>query len=273
MKILLIHADRHPWATTHRAECLKKEWIEDEVDIAYIKNLPDGDKYDIIDVLYGCGISKIKDYILKYKHKTFTTLASRRTLESFLDKKEDLIEIYQKSICCVAQSLTLTNQLKELIQQDNVIYIPNGVDTEFFNKLFIIGYVGEGHLINRKRKGYDIVKQTCDELGLELKSAMNLPYEKMPEFYKQIDCLVILSDDEGCNNPTLEALAMNIPVISTKTGIVEELEGVIIVDRDVESVKKALRKVSGRIQILEKYTWKKIAKRYRQLYVEKQRTK
>jgi len=268
MKILLIHADRHPWATTHRAECLKKEWTEDEVDIAHIKNLPDGNKYDVIHVLYGCGISKIKDYILKYKDKTFTTLASRRTIESFLDKKEDLIEIYQKSICCVAQNPTLANQLKELIQQDNVVYISNGVNAELFNRSFIVGYVGDGHPINRKRKGFNIIEQACSELGLELKTAMNLPYEKIPEFYKQIDCLAILSDDEGCNNPTLEVLATNKPVISTKTGIAEELEGVIIVDRDVESFKKALRKLSGRIQILEKYTWKIISQKYKEMYLK-----
>ena len=269
MKILLIHADRFPWATTHRAEAIKKELTEDEVDIAYFKNLPDGDKYDVIHVLFGCGISKIKDYILKYKHKTFTTLASRRTLESFLDKKEDLIEIYQESICCVAQNPVLADQLKTLIQQDNVVYIPNGVDTAFFNREFIVGYVGEGHSINQKRKGYSIVKEACEELGLELKSASSLPHEEMPEFYKQIDCLVILSDDEGCNNPTMEALAMNKPVISTTAGIASELEGVILVNRDVESVVSALRKLSGRIQILEKYTWKIIANQYRKLYVEK----
>jgi len=269
MRILLIHADRYPWATTHRAEAFKKEWKEDEVDIAYIKSLPDGDKYNVIHVLFGCGISKIKDYILKYKHKTFTSLASRRTLESMLDKREDLIEIYQKSVCCVAQNPLLASQLKSLIQQDNVVYIPNGVDIELFNRPFIVGYVGEGHSINRKRKGYHIVKEVCENLGLDLKTANDLPYEKIPEFYRQIDCLVILSDDEGCNNPTLEALAMNKPVISTNAGIAEELEGVILVDRNVESVIMALRKLSGRIHILEKYTWKIISQKYKQIYVEK----
>jgi len=271
MRILLIHADKFPWATTHRAEALKKEWAEDEVDIAYFKNLPNGDKYDVIHVLFGMGISKIKDYILKYRHKTFTTVASRRTLESFMDKKEDLIEIYQKSVCCVAQNLVLASQLKSLIQQDNIVYIPNGVDTDFFNRKFIVGYAGEGHPINQKRKGYNIVKRACEELSIELKTASNLSYQDMPEFYKQIDCLVILSNDEGCNNPTMEALAMNKPVISTEAGIAKELEGIIIVDRNVESVVSVLRKLSGRIQIIEKYTWEKIANKYKELYVEKPR--
>ena len=79
--------------------------------------------------------------------------------------------------------------------------------------------------------------------------------------------MVNASISEGCNNPTLEALAVNKPVISTKVGIVGELEGIILTERNVESIKTALRKVSGRIQILEKYTWKVVAKQYRQLYV------
>ena len=272
MRILLIHADSFPWATQHRAETLKKEWVDDEVEIAYFRNLPDGDKYDVIQVLFSGGIGKIKDYILKYRDKTFTTLASQRTLDLFFDKEETLIEIYQKTVCCVCQNQTLAEKLKKLIQQENVVYIPNGVDEKLFNKPFVVGFVGQEKDINLEHKGYHLLKQVCHELDILLKLCYNeynkvIPLEEMPEFYKKIDCLVIPSISEGCNNPTLEALAMNIPVISTRVGIAEELEGVILVDRDVESIKKALRKVSGRIQILEGYTNKIMANRYRELYV------
>ena len=67
----------------------------------------------------------------------------------------------------------------------------------------------------------------------------------------------------------MEALAMNKPVISAIIGIALDLEGVFTVDRNVESIKEALRKLSGRIQIMEKYKWSDIAKQYRELYVEK----
>jgi glycosyltransferase involved in cell wall biosynthesis len=60
---------------------------------------------------------------------------------------------------------------------------------------------------------------------------------------------------------------MNKPVISTDVGIASELEGVTIVERDVDSIKKALRKLSGRIQILEEYIWSNIAKQYMNIYV------
>lgn len=271
MRILLVHPDKYRWATTIRAEYFKKNWKQDEVEVAYFRNLPDGDKYDVIHFLFGRGLSKPKDYILKYQFKTFTSLSSLRSLEGSYDKLSDLIDIYKNTVCCVANNPILADKLKKLIDQDNVTYIPNGVDEKLFDRKFIVGFVGD-NTDGRDHKGYQLVKQACGELELELKIAHSgqakdaQPFEAMPEFYRSIDCLVLASKSEGCNNPTLEALAMNKPVISTRVGIAEELEGVTLVDRDVGSIKKALRRLSGRIQILESYTWKNIARRYRELY-------
>lgn len=271
MRILLVHNDKYRWATTIRAEAFKREWKHDKVDIAYYRNLPAGEDYDVIHFLFSGGLTKVKDYILKYKNKTFTTLASQRTLDQYYDKLPDLIEIYQNTVCCVCQNLTLVRKFRKLIHQNNVVYIPNGVDEVLFNRKFIVGFVGA--IPDRTdHKGYTLIKQACAELGLELRMAHSghehdiKQYETMPDFYKCIDCLVLASVSEGCNNPTLEALAMNKSVISTRVGIAEELEGVILVDRNVESIKQALRKLSGRIQILEKYTWDTIAKRFYVLY-------
>jgi len=272
MKILLVHIDKYSWAATHRAEALRKEWTEDEVHIFHYDNLSGGDYYDVIHFLYSGGITKARDYILKYKDKVFTTLASQRTLDLYFDKLEPLKEIYSQTICCVAQNPDLASKLTELTGKDNVVYIPNGVDEKVFNchRSFVVGCVAAKQDY-RDHKGLDLVKQACSELDLELIIATKADYNTMPDFYREIDCLVNASISEGCNNPTLEALAMNIPVISTNTGIVKELEGIIIIERNVESIKQALRKVSGRIQILEKYTWKIISQKYRKLYVDKQR--
>ena len=271
MKILLVHADQYPWATTHRAEIFKKLWKSDEVDIAHYRSLPDGNKYSVIHFLFSGAVGRAKDYILENKNKVFTTLASQRTLDEYYDKLPVLIEIYKKTVCCVAQNPALARKLKKLIKQNNVIYIPNGVDEKLFNRKFVVGFVGHD-MDSSDHKGFKLIKQACGELGLKLIDSYGWhrrsvkPLKAMPNFYKSIDCLVLASRSEGFNNPTLEALAMNKPVISTRAGIAEELEGVTLVERDVESIKKALRKLSGRIQILEKYTWKKVAKRYHELY-------
>ena len=273
MRILLIHNNLMRWADTFRAEEFKKRWIDDEVDIASaLEPLPDGDKYDVIHFMYSGGITKSREYILKHKDKVFTSLASQRTFKSSYNDEKELMEIYTETRCCVCQNPNLLMRLKNFIPNVRAVFIPNGVDTELFNRKFVAGFVGAKH--SNEHKGYYLAKQACDELGIELKEAHEHDYthEEMPNFYKDIDCLIIASDSEGCNNPTMEALAMNKPVISTTVGIALWLEGVTIVDRNVESIMEALRKLSGRIQILEEYKWSDIAKQYRQLYVEQRGT-
>lgn len=256
------------WADVFRAEAFKKEWKDDEVDIVNRWHLPDGDKYDIIHFLYSGALTKTKDYILKYKDKVFTSLVSQRSLDGMFDKKRTLIDIFKKTRCCVCQNKKLLEQLKKE-GIENAVYIPNGVNTDLFYSKFVVGFVGAKD--SNEHKGLDLAQKACEELGIELKIAKEWDYEHedMPVFYRMIDCLIIPSRSEGCHNPTLEALAMNIPVISTDVGIASELEGVTIVGRNTESIKKALRKLSGRIQILEKYKWSQIANQYHKLYVEK----
>lgn len=278
MKILLIHGDENPWATYNRAQELKKRWAEDEVDIYNYHALPEPDKYDVIHVLFSGGMAQIKEYILNNRHKTFTTLASQRTLDCVYDTREDLKKIYESCKGVVCQNPMLANRLLNLIgdnHKDKLHYIPNGVDEQMFDRKFVVGFVGADQATNPEHKGFHLAKQACEELGLELRRVHNgypndvKPHETMPDFYREIDCLIIPSISEGCNNPTLEALAMNKPVISTRCGIADLLEGVILVERNVCSIKGALRKLSGRIQILEKYTWDIIANQYHNLYVEK----
>ena len=265
MKILLVHYDKHPWATTRRAQALKREWVEDRVDIAHYNDIPNGNKYDVIHFLYSGGISKARDYILEHKSKVFTTLASQRTLDLYFDKLEPLKEIYKQTICCICQNPTLVDKLKVLIEQDNMVYVPNGVDEKKFNQEFVVGCVAAKQ-DHRDHKGINLIEQACKELNLKLMIATTVSFNVMSDFYRRVDCIVNASISEGCNNPTLEVLAMNIPVISTKVGIVEELEGITIVERNVKSIKDALRNINRRAQILEKYTWKIIANEYRELY-------
>lgn len=266
-KILLVHNNLMRWADVFRAEEFKKHWTEDEVDIVSALNpLPDGDKYDVIHFLYSGGLTKSKDFILKNKDKVFTSLASERTFKSSHNNQEDLKEIYNNTKCCVCQNPSLLKRFQELFPLTKAVFIPNGVDTELFNHKIVAGFVGASH--SYEHKGLPIAQKACDELGIELKIAKEHDYthEQMPEFYKQIDVLLIPSLSEGCHNPTLEALAMNIPVISTDVGIAKIL-GCVIIKRDVDSLKTALLNLNRRFLILKEYTWESIAKQYYDLYV------
>jgi hypothetical protein len=260
------------WADVFRAEELKKRWTDDEVTITNRWNLYDGYQYDVIHFLYSGALSNSKDYILEHKDRVFTSLVSQRSLDGMWDDKKELFEIYRETRMCVCQNKGLLAQLKDLIPGVRATYIPNGVDEKLFDQKFVAGFVGAKD--SNDHKGLSLSKKACEDLGIELIEAHEHHYthEEMPEFYKKINCLIIPSLSEGCHNPTLEALAMNIPVISTRVGIAEDLYGVTIVDRDVESISEALRQLSGRIQILKEYTWDLISKQYHNLYVEKQGT-
>lgn len=254
------------WADVFRAEEFKRHWTEDEVDIVNRWNLPDPDKYDVIHFLYGGALTKSKDYILNNKHKVWTSSVSKRSLDGMWDDRATLLKLYEASRCCVCQNKEILSILKGLAPKVNAVVIPNGVNEKLFVRKFVAGFVGAK--ASNEHKGLHLAKQACKELGIELKEVHEWDYEheQMPEFYNKIDVLLIPSVSEGSHNPTMEALAMNKPVISTRVGIAEELEGVILVDRNVESIKQALRKLSGRIQILEKYTWANIAQQYHRLY-------
>lgn len=61
----------------------------------------------------------------------------------------------------------------------------------------------------------------------------------MPNLYYHADAHVCMSLTEGLNNPSLEAGAMGIPLISTRCGAAEEIikdgENGFLIDRDVNS--------------------------------------
>lgn len=255
------------WADTFRCEVFKREWKDDEVDVVSAEKLQEKD-YDVIHFMFSGGLSKYKDFILRHKDKVFTSLASERTFKSSHNNQDDLREIYQNTKCCVCQNQSLLKKFQEIYPGAKATYIPNGVDTELFKHTFKAGFVGARH--SYEHKGLPIAQQACDELGIPLLIAHEHDYthEQMPEFYKQIDCLLIPSLSEGCHNPTLEALAMNIPVISTDVGIAKIL-GCAIIERDVDSLKQNLLKLNRRFLILSDYTWESVAKRYHSLYVEK----
>lgn len=273
MKILLITGDILPcWASTIRANELKNRWQGDNVDVVGTFNGNSKD-YDIIHILYSGGISRYLELVSNNPNTIFTSVASLRTLENMYDDDVTLKSIYQNSKKIVAFNPILKQKTIELIgnnYSDKVVYIPNGVDEKLFNRKFTVGFVCSN--LSYEYKGLPIIKQACDNLGIDLLITKCdypntvTPHNEMPDFYNKIDCLCIASLGEGTNNPTMEALAMNKPVISTKTGIAEELQGLILVERTVEGIMKGIEKLLPRKQILEKYTWDIIAKQYYGLY-------
>lgn len=277
MKILLITGDiLAPWAITFRANELKKRWVNDEVEVVSAFT-GDPDYYDVIHILFSAEVGKYADLISKHPGKIYTSLVSANTLDYTWDSAETLRSVFQNSKKVVCLNPRLQQSVIALMgieHASKAVYIPNGVNEILFSnpKKFVVGFVGSN--FSHEYKGLHLIKEACEKLDVEL--LMNdcdypssvTPREQMPAFYDKIDCLCLASLGEGTNNPTLEALSMNKPVVSTVTGIAEELEGVILVERNVTSIMQGLRKVYTRKGIIENYTWDRIAQKYHELYTQ-----
>jgi glycosyltransferase involved in cell wall biosynthesis len=144
---------------------------------------------------------------------------------------------------------------------DNVHLIPNGIDLEEWdvikkpkNKKFVVGFCGNiTSPIYREYKGYDFVKEACEKIGVELKTALyktsQIPHEEMQEkFYSKIDCLVHPTKGEGCSNTLMEACALGIPIITTKVAgfhgeLMKNEKNVLFCNRTTASIKKAIEAI------------------------------
>jgi glycosyltransferase involved in cell wall biosynthesis len=119
-------------------------------------------------------------------------------------------------------------------------------------------------------KGFPVIKAACDQLGFDLfvapRGEDQIDYDQMPkQFYQQIDCLVVGSINEGMNTGPFEAMAMNVPVLTTDVGEARELD-CIKIERSIESIKAALLKLFGRSQVWPKYSWANVCKQWESVF-------
>jgi glycosyltransferase involved in cell wall biosynthesis len=149
--------------------------------------------------------------------------------------------------------------------------IPDGVDDRFFRRP-VVGFAGKPDAY----KGYPLVVEACKRLGLELRTATgNVAPEDMPSWYRSIDVLVCASEAEGTGLPVLEALAMGVPVISSRVGEawLSNVNGPHWYFRNsaneiVEAIVAVLGKRADTMGQLERYCWPNLAPEYEGLFVK-----
>ena len=144
---------------------------------------------------------------------------------------------------------------------DPNLIITDGVDTDRFSpadsplprrETFKIGWVGNTEW-GKQSQGYDVkgyqrlflpmlaelrLKGFDIEPWVAAPAVNPIPFDEMPEFYRQMDVMICTSAMEGTPNPVLEAMASGVPIVSTDVGIVPEAFGeaqqpFIIHDEDV----------------------------------------
>lgn len=160
--------------------------------------------------------------------KTICRMGGNQNFDGLENSKgmEKLLDRMSKCYCLIATNKKLYDIAKSV--HDNVHLLPNGIDLEEWGatkhnhkKNLVIGFCGNiSNKQYREYKGYDFVKNACDGLNLELKTALyknnQIPHEEMREkFYDKIDVIVHPTLGEGCI-PEGELLFVDGQVISSE---------------------------------------------------------
>lgn len=124
-------------------------------------------------------------------------------------------------------------------------YVPNGVDLEFFNRIdrkealkkiasdpkkkYVLFCASAN--FHRREKRYDIFKQSINILrdkydpDVDELLLIDIPREMVPYYFNASRVHLLTSEFEGSPNSVKEALACDVPVVSTRVGDVERLLG------------------------------------------------
>ena len=153
-----------------------------------------------------------------------------------------------------AMVIVKTREMKARLRAGKILIIPNGVDTCLFapgdksKAKEQLGLAGKRIVLfvadpAREEKNYSLAREAVSRLGPDdtvLLPVHGIPHEAMALYYNAADLLLLTSLWEGSVNSVKEAMACNLPVVSTDVGDVREntqgLEGYYITSFDTAEI-------------------------------------
>ena len=153
---------------------------------------------------------------------------------------------------------------KDLLEKfPKATYIPDAVfDHIYPARNFTVGMAFQAY--SSAYKGFELVKEACDRLGVDLRIATRLNPTEMMSFYKSVDLMVVASVNEGFNTIAMECLMANIPVITTNVGVVKDIDCNKI-ERDVDSIVKGILKYYT-YPLVKEFRYENICNQFTKLY-------
>jgi len=206
--------------------------------------------------------------------KAFEALNHPRVLITFRSwrYKETVIPFVTSGLvkAATAVSRDLAAHVAEFISP--VHYISEAVPGVFHpSRPRRIGFVGDVD----EYKGFPLIERAVENCGFELLVAprlsdeygANLPQSDMPIFYESCDAVVVASEQEGGGTIAMEAMAMNVPVLTTRVGVAANLDCQYI-ERSVESIESGLRKLFGRSKVFPEFSVESVNDKWADLFKE-----
>lgn len=244
MKILLV-TDGQSWIVDRISQEFKNR-ISEDIDIRTRRMSPEelleiSGNYDLIHY-NNWGIFKYEKVIKQIKTPQIMSVRSFR---------------YEAKALELAEYMRYTHvihpELSDVFPRS--YYVSDGVFVDPKDiKPFRVGMAFQDTPENKAYKGYNLVKEVCDHMGVELVIAHNLPPDQMTPWYRSIDLLICASIEEGFSAPAMECLALNIPVLTTKVGIPKFLN-VHFITKEFQSIKEGIEKFYTSKQVYPLYSW------------------
>lgn len=220
---------------------------------------------------------------LKYRIPAFMAYgeSTKWTIDHF---GVDNVRKELKSLCGVIAVSTHNKEMlieENIIEEDKICVIPNGYRSDRFKKLnqeesrhyfgfpqdkFIIAFVGsfdERKGINRLEKVLDEINDdsiiaVCAGKGRLMPTSKKIVFKEpvnhqdLAKFYSAADVFVLPTQNEGCCNAIIEAMACGLPIISSNGSfndeILDESCSIRIDPNDINALKAAVLKMMGNMR-------------------------
>ena len=217
-------------------------------------------------------------YFLPYSAYTPTTSISCALfthIEQITEARDRFFNIAQKVDYCVTMAPRYEKELRDH-GVSNVRTILPGVNLDSYNPKLRIGVVGRTY--HTGRKGEKLIEQVLDLPGIEWNftgtgwpsPSRALSDEEMPQFYSEMDYILIPSSVEGGPMCVLEALASGTEVISPDIGFVELFPHISYEKNNAASLRAVLQSLAAKKLSLRESvrdsTWANFAKEHRDLF-------